>query len=230
MNSRTRSWVGLLVACAALPCVSSSPSNPSRPGAQCAAPEHRQFDFWVGDWDVFERANGAQRVARAQVSLILDDCVLLEEYTGADGHRGKSFSLYDGTTRSWRQTWVTNRGEVLDIRGGLDPVGAMVLSGFDRDPAGAARQVRGRWELESGGRVVREIAERQVAGAPWITWFDLEFRPHHWSQAASPVAASPVRNLAWGGSPCALRRCALRKSRLTKKSPAPLRRRRGAPR
>jgi hypothetical protein len=178
MNFRARSWVGLAVICAALPCRSSSPAKPvvSKP---CAAPEHRQFDFWVGDWDVFERANAGQRVARAQVSLILDACVLLEEYSGADGHQGKSFSLYDRATHSWRQTWVTNRGEVLDIHGGLGPDGAMVLSGFDRDPAGAPRAVRGRWELESGGGV-REIAERQVAGArEWTPWFDLEFRPRH---------------------------------------------------
>jgi hypothetical protein len=194
MNLRARSWVGLLVACAVLPCVSSSPS---RPGGRCAAPEHRQFDFWVGNWEVFERANARQRVARAQVSLILDDCVLLEEYEGADGHRGKSFTLYDNATRSWRQTWVTNRGEVLDIRGGLDAGGAMVLSGFDRDPAGAGRQVRGRWELESGG-VVREIAERQVTGAPWTAWFDLEFRPSPLTpsglawHAISPEAAADV--------------------------------------
>ena len=148
----------------------------------CAAPEFRQFDFWVGNWDVFERTNAARRVARARVSLILDGCVLLEEYQGADGHRGKSFSLYDKTTKSWRQIWVTNRGEVLDIRGGLDAGGAMVLSGFDRDPAGAPRQVRGRWERESGG-AVREIAERQEADAPWTPWFDLEFRPRRMSPA-----------------------------------------------
>ena len=99
MNLRARSRVGLLVACAALPCLSLSSS---KPGAPCAAPEHRQFDFWVGDWDVFERANAGQRVARARVGLILDDCVLLEQYTGADGHQGKSFSLYDRATHSWR--------------------------------------------------------------------------------------------------------------------------------
>ena len=148
----------------------------------CAAPEYRQFDFWVGNWDVFERANAARRVARARVSRILDDCVLLEEYESADGHRGKSFSLYDHATKSWRQTWVTNRGEVLDIQGGIDAGGAMVLSGFDRDPAGAPRQVRGRWERERGG-AVREIAERREADAPWTPWFDLEFRPRKKSQA-----------------------------------------------
>jgi hypothetical protein len=169
-------WVGLLLACGAISSLDSSRSQPV--GLQaCAAPLHRQFDFWVGDWDVFERADPAHRVARAQVSLILDGCVLLEEYDGADGHRGKSFSLYDAATKRWRQTWVTNRGEVLDIQGELDPSGAMVLTGFDRDPAGAPRQVRGRWIAERDG-TVRESAERQAAAAPWRPWFDLEFRHH----------------------------------------------------
>jgi hypothetical protein len=176
MILRARSWVGLLVACGAVPCTDSSRSQPVELKA-CAAPEHRQFDFWIGDWDVFERGDAGRRVARARVSLILDDCVLLEEYDGADGHRGKSFSLYDTATRRWRQTWVTNRGEVLDIQGELDPGGAMVLSGFDRDPAGAPRQVRGRWIPERDG-AVREIAERKEPATPWTLWFDLEFRHH----------------------------------------------------
>jgi hypothetical protein len=174
MTLRARRWVGLLAACGAVPCADSSRAQPVELKA-CSAPAQRQFDFWVGDWDVFERTG--HRVARARVSLILDGCVLLEEYDGVDGHRGKSFSLYDSAAKRWRQTWVTNRGEVLDIQGGLDPGGAMALSGFDRDPAGAPRQVRGRWIAETDGSV-REIAERQVAAAPWTLWFDLEFRHH----------------------------------------------------
>jgi hypothetical protein len=174
MILRARLWVGLLTACGAVPCMEASPAQPVELRA-CTAPAQRQFDFWVGDWDVFERTG--QRVARARVSLILDGCVLLEEYDGVDGHLGKSFSLYDGAIGRWRQTWVTNRGEVLDIQGELEPSGAMVLSGFDRDPAGAPRQVRGRWIAETGG-AVREIAERQAGASSWTPWFDLEFRHH----------------------------------------------------
>lgn len=174
MILRARRWLGLLAVCGAVACVDSSGAQPLEPKA-CTAPAQRQFDFWVGDWDVFERGDPRHRVARARVSLILDGCVLLEEYDGADGHRGKSFTLYDIATKRWRQTWVTNRGEVLDIQGGLDPSGAMVLSGSDRDPAGAPRQVRGRWIAETDG-AVREIAERHAAAAPWTLWFDIEFR------------------------------------------------------
>jgi hypothetical protein len=176
MISRARRWVGLLAACGAVPCADSSRSQPIELKA-CRASAYRQFDFWVGDWDVFERADPGHRVARARVSLILDGCVLLEEYDGADGHRGKSFSLYDAAAKRWRQTWVTNRGEVLDIQGELDPNGAMVLSGFDRDPAGAPRRVRGRWIAERDG-AVREVAERQTTATPWTPWFDIEFRHH----------------------------------------------------
>jgi hypothetical protein len=30
------------------------PSADSAEPASCIAPEHRQFDFWAGDWDVFD--------------------------------------------------------------------------------------------------------------------------------------------------------------------------------
>jgi hypothetical protein len=41
----------------------------------CATPEYREFDFWVGDWDVFETGSPT-KVADARVDRILDGCVL----------------------------------------------------------------------------------------------------------------------------------------------------------
>ena len=41
------------------------------------APEYRQFDFWIGDWDVFDVDSPTTRVARIRVDRILDGCVLL---------------------------------------------------------------------------------------------------------------------------------------------------------
>ena len=35
-----------------------APSTPPPPA--CTAPEHRQFDFWVGNWDVFDPKSGKQ--------------------------------------------------------------------------------------------------------------------------------------------------------------------------
>lgn len=37
-------------------------SAESAPAASCTSPEYRQFDFWIGDWDVFDLDNPARAV------------------------------------------------------------------------------------------------------------------------------------------------------------------------
>jgi len=153
-------------------------SGASGAGGQtgCAAPAYRQFDFWLGDWDVFDGHSEA-RVARVHVTRTLDDCVLLEEYRGSDGHEGQSFSIYDAPRSLWHQTWVTNRGQLLVIEGNLR-AGAMELSGSERLADGTVRLVRGTWQPSHDG--VREVAVRSTdGGKTWTEWFDLVFRPHH---------------------------------------------------
>jgi hypothetical protein len=153
---------------------SSVPAAAAPKPASCATPEYRQFDFWVGDWDGFE-IDSLTKVARIRVDRILNDCVLREEYEGADGHKGQSFSIYDVSRKVWHQSWVTNRGELLVIEGGMQ-AGDMVLSGVDQI-AGKEREVRGTWKPVNGG--VRETALRSTdGGKTWAPWFDLMFRPH----------------------------------------------------
>jgi hypothetical protein len=140
--------------------------------AECRAPEYRQFDFWAGSWDVFDTGGSAQ-VAQAQVDLILDGCVLREDYQGADGHKGQSFTIYDTGRKVWHQTWVTNRGELLMIEGTFRN-GEMTLSGAQDGKT----LVRGTWRAVAGG--VREIAVKSGdGGKTWTPWFDLTFRPPH---------------------------------------------------
>ena len=148
----------------------AAPQSPS-----CSAPEYHQFDFWLGDWDAFD-FGGTTKVARLRVDSILDGCVLLENYEGADGHKGQSFSIYDASRKVWHQTWVTNRGELLMIEGAKQG-DAMILSGSDRTKDGAERHVRGVWKPENGG--VRETAVRSTdGGKTWTPWFDIIFQPH----------------------------------------------------
>jgi ketosteroid isomerase-like protein len=141
------------------------------PPASCAAPAYRQFDFWAGDWEVFE-IGGATKVAHARVDVILDGCVLREYYQGTDGHKGQSFTIYDAARNVWHQSWVTNRGELLMIEGEFEDR-EMVLSGEDH---AKGVLVRGRWKPENGN--VREIAVTSTdGGMTWKPWFDLVFRP-----------------------------------------------------
>jgi hypothetical protein len=142
----------------------------------CADNAYRQFDFWVGNWDVVDLERPRVIVAHARVEVILNGCVLHEAYVDTDGRKGESFSIYDATRRTWHQSWVTDRGHLLTIEGHLQGA-AMILEGTDHLPDGTPRQVRGEWRSENHG--VREVAARSTdGGVTWVPWFDLLFQRH----------------------------------------------------
>ena len=138
----------------------------------CTSAAHRAFDFWIGDWDVFA-AGAGQPSAHVVVESILDGCVLRERYEDATGLRGESFSSYDPSRRDWQQTWVTNRGQLLVIRGtahGRD----LVFTGAVKT-AGGEDLVRATWAPVDDA--VRETADTSSdGGKTWKRWFALTFR------------------------------------------------------
>ncbi|MCC7180940.1 MAG: hypothetical protein IT177_21345 [Acidobacteria bacterium] len=126
---------------------SPAPTPPPRP--DCSAVEHRQFDFWVGDWDVVP--NGAppkpgQRPARNTVTKIENGCVLLEQWNAVT-NTGQSFNIYDRSRGQWHQTWVDNA--------------AVRLTFFDL-----------------GDGRVRQFSERLNADGTWSVNYDLLYTPH----------------------------------------------------
>jgi ketosteroid isomerase-like protein len=164
--------------------LSSSQTSKSAP---CSAPDFRQFDFWIGDWDAFDVGKSAI-VAHARIDPILDGCVLREDYQSSTGLKGQSFSLYDPSRKIWHQSWATNRGQLLVIEGKFE-AGEMILSSEDRTADGKQQRVRGTWKPMNGG--VRETALISTdAGSTWQPWFDLIFRPH---AQGNPTNASSDR-------------------------------------
>jgi len=114
--------LGALLAVATPARAQDAPPPPQRP---CSGPEHRQFDFWVGDWEVTQpdgTVAGANRI-----EVILGGCVLQESWRSANGKSvGHSFNLYSRDGK-WHQTWVDNGGLLLELVGGLED-GRMVMS------------------------------------------------------------------------------------------------------
>jgi hypothetical protein len=106
---------------------------------------------------------------------MLDGCAIREVYRRLDGYTGESFSTYDKSRRRWHQNWVTNRGELLLLDGGIKDA-SMVLAGPEQPTNGTASTIRGVWKREANGSV-RETAERTTdGGATWTVVFDIEFR------------------------------------------------------
>lgn len=115
-----------LLAAALLAAAAPAPAPAQPQGPPCAAPEYRQLDFWVGDWDL-EFTNPDGSIGKAENRITRDDfgaCVITERFRqpgggpgGAD-YIGGSYSIYDQQTKSWRQMWVDNGGNIFDLRGG----------------------------------------------------------------------------------------------------------------
>ena len=73
-----------------------------------AKPEFRQFDFWIGEWNV-KNPQGLT-VGSSSVQLILGSCIIFENWSSATGSNGKSFNIYDTNDGRWHQTWVDDKG------------------------------------------------------------------------------------------------------------------------
>ena len=147
------------------------PPAPVQP-APCAAPEYRQFDFWIGDWEVFD-PNG-KRVGENRIEAILGGCVLKENWTSASANHGESFNIYDARRKIWHQTWVDNSGSLLQIEGGLRG-GAMVLSQQVQGADGQTVTHRITWTPDDDGSV-RQHWQSKSGDADWQTLFDGRYR------------------------------------------------------
>ena len=53
-------------------------AQPKPPTAPCAAPEHRQFDFWVGEWRV--TTPDGKHAGDNRIEKVLDGCALHESW------------------------------------------------------------------------------------------------------------------------------------------------------
>jgi hypothetical protein len=154
----------------------SSTISPAHQDPACSAPAYHQFDFWIGDWDTYDMADPDSIVARNHVTRMVGGCALREVYEQNDGLRGESFSAWDAGRGVWHQSWVTNRGTMLLLDGGMKD-GKMVLTATEHYEDGSTSLLRGIWWKE--GRNVREKAERsRDGGKTWTTAFDIVFRPH----------------------------------------------------
>lgn len=104
--------------------VAQTPQDP------CKSESSREFDFWVGTWDLeWKSAEGAVQKGTNEITKILGGCVVRESFDGGKDMplRGQSYSMFDSISGKWKQTWVDNQGSYLDFSGGMED-GKMVLS------------------------------------------------------------------------------------------------------
>lgn len=129
------------------------------------APEYRQFDYWLGEWDVMS-AQG-QKIASSSIQLILDDCVIFENYMTANhAYSGKSFSIWDATSKKWEQRYVDSGGAFHTWTGGLE---AGQMRFFWTHPDSLDRMT---YVKEDADRVRQVIDHSTDGGKTWVNTYD----------------------------------------------------------
>ena len=139
----------------------------------CGAPEFRQFDFWLGQWEVRlvdDSLAGSNSIERGQRG-----CVLVENWTGAQGGTGTSLNFYSSVADRWHQVWVSP-GAIIDISGGLQEAdmvleGSITYTGVQH----ATYPFRGTWSPLPDGRV-RQYFEEAREPEVWKPWFEGFYR------------------------------------------------------
>lgn len=160
---------------AALFLTANAQTPPPSPKPCSTQPEYRQFDFWLGEWDVYA-LNGKQ-AGKSKISLILDSCIILEEWTGGSGFTGKSFNMWNAATRQWQQTWVDNSGGTTEFLRGKGEPGKITLFADNVKDRDGKTFLRKLTFYKLSDDKVRQFGERSDDGGnKWITEYDLEYR------------------------------------------------------
>jgi hypothetical protein len=147
----------------------------AQPAAKpCAAPENRQFDFWVGHWRVSPTGQD-KVVAESLIESLYGGCAVRENWMPKSNPGGGSLNSYVPAERAWRQTWIGSGGERVDFKGGWTGK-AMVLTGDWPDASGKPRLVRMTYTAGPDGAVRQLGEESHDAGKTWAPSFDFTYR------------------------------------------------------
>jgi hypothetical protein len=134
----------------------------------CSGPKEREFDFWIGEWEVYEGENLA---GRNTIEPILGGCVLQENWRGESGSAGSSFNFYNSQTKKWQQFWVWRNGTTLELEGKFHD-GKMILEGESTNREGKAILNRITWYDNPDGTVRQHWEVSKDQGKSWETAFD----------------------------------------------------------
>ena len=83
------------------------------------------LDFWLGEWNLrWQDSDSTEATGSNHITRELNDQVISEHYVALSGQNsgfeGRSWSVFDKRSQTWKQTWVDNQGGYLDFTGGKE--------------------------------------------------------------------------------------------------------------
>jgi len=139
------------------------------PTAPCGAAEYRQFDFWIGEWDVFDR--DGSKAGHNRVESIEGGCGVQENWTSTGGGTGRSINAYSPGDRQWHQYWLGSGGGILDLAGTFAN-DTLTLGGTSYGAGGARIDNRLQFTKNGDGTVRQFWQQSRDGGRTWSVAFD----------------------------------------------------------
>lgn len=180
-------WMwGLLCGAPAASLAQDAASPDPAPPPPCSDAAYRQFDFWIGDWEVRVGPDDTGLAGHNRIERSDHGCWLQEHWTSARGGSGTSLNSWDRASGVWRQYWSGGDGTVLRLAGGLRD-GRMVLEGVLQKPEGDGESSqRITWTPNDDGSVTQHWQTSNDAGTTWKTAFLGTYRKRTPEAAATP--------------------------------------------
>ncbi|WP_284125666.1 hypothetical protein [Parerythrobacter aestuarii] len=145
------------------------------PPPQCTSEAHGQFDFWVGEWDVYPNGQDI-KVADSRIEKKHGGCAIIENWMPLRARGGTSLNHVDPETGIWHQKWIGSSPGAVEFSGGLAD-GKMVLTGNWPSATAPHQLIRMTYSLQKDGSV-RQFGEASTDhGLSWQVSFDFIYRP-----------------------------------------------------
>ena len=139
-------------------------------------PEFRQFDFWLGEWDVLG-ASG-QKVGSSRVESILNRCVILETYTAVPGssaspnYVGQAFHFFDANQNVRAQHYIDTTATPSDWIGEFKDGAMRYTREGPFGPSKARVKQRMTFSSQPDGKVRQLFEQSADDGKTWRAGFD----------------------------------------------------------
>ncbi len=138
-------------------------------------PEAHQFDFWLGDWDVYQTANLSIKTGFNRITRQAGGCIILESWESVGPHRGMSLNYFDPVTKTWKQKWAGSSQDITEFYEGKFENNAMQFKWDVRNPNGSVFPGRLTFTNLEPGKVRQHSEQSPDGGKTWQTVYDFTY-------------------------------------------------------
>jgi tetratricopeptide (TPR) repeat protein len=133
-----------------------------------------QFDFWIGEWDVFVTASPATKAGTSNITRQSGGCVILESWESQGPHSGVSINYFDPSNGKWKQKWAGSSQDITEFYDG-EYKDNMMRFKFDNPGPNGVGAGRLTFTNMSPSKVRQHSEQTTDGGKTWTTVYDFMY-------------------------------------------------------